>query len=169
MGGNALRGGRVPPASLHQQSHLFIPYIRFFQPILLRNINANHCVFSRGIGVITTSRSGATRFYRCGKLMPVHSNAVTRCCWRWPGRLGKWPKPRRIGSCIASRCRTGVPLSKSTNANSHSDLRYFHTQFGRHFDNFIPCGLRQIDAVDEQASFDFLFYFSWRVDLFNIG
>ena len=27
-GGNALRGGRVPPASLHQQSHLFIPYIR---------------------------------------------------------------------------------------------------------------------------------------------
>jgi len=24
----ALRGGRVPPASLHQQSHLFIPYIR---------------------------------------------------------------------------------------------------------------------------------------------
>jgi hypothetical protein len=27
-GGNALRGGRVPPSSLHQQSHLFIPYIR---------------------------------------------------------------------------------------------------------------------------------------------
>ena len=99
----------------------------FIQPILLRNINANHCVFSRGIGVITTSRSGATIFYRCGKSMPVHSNAVTRCCWRWPARLGKWPNARRIGSCIASRCRTVVPLSKSTNANSRSDLRHFHT------------------------------------------
>ncbi len=30
VGGNALRGGRVPPASLHQQSHFFIPYSRLF-------------------------------------------------------------------------------------------------------------------------------------------
>jgi hypothetical protein len=28
VGGNALRGGRVPPASLHQQSHFFVPHIR---------------------------------------------------------------------------------------------------------------------------------------------